>query len=210
MNTRSIVKGLSLVVAAALVGGCASLVSGGSQEVTFNSTPDSATVTVNGRVIGKTPITTSLKKKSGQSLVFSKDGYKPITMQLETRMNGWFWGNIVLGGFIGSTTDGLSGAVNEYSPSQYMVTLQTEGSGPMETKTAIDSHQKAKEYIVIAYKSIQSDLSKGEGQYLTSLFELLKIQKADQAEAIKKLKGLSEVYTNIPEFADRAVDLYLK
>src|SRR3982750_3493837 len=83
--------------------GCASIMSGTSQNLTFTSTPDGATVTAAGRGIGKTPITTRLSKETGQSVTFDKDGYKPITMRLETRMDGWFWGNIVLGGFIGST-----------------------------------------------------------------------------------------------------------
>lgn len=192
------------------LGGCASIVSGGSQAVTFNSSPDGATVTLNGLAIGKTPITTTIKKKSGQSMVFSKDGYKPITMQLETRMNGWFWGNIVFGGFIGSTTDGLSGAVNEYSPSQYMVSLQPDGSGSMETKTAIEPRQKAREFILIGYKDIVADLNKGEGQYLNSLLEILKVPEEGKEEAVKKLKALSQVYTNILEFADRVTEMYSK
>src|SRR5450759_2997518 len=131
-------------------------------------------------------------------------------MQLETRMDSWFWVNIVLGGFIGSTTDGISGAINEYSPSQYMVTLQQEGTGPLESNTATDAKQKAKEYIVLTYKNILSDISNGGGQYLTSLFELLKIPKEGQGEATKKIHALSDAYSNIPEFADRVIELYLK
>ena len=38
-------------------------------------------------------------------------------------MNPWFFGNIVIGGLLGSTTDGVSGAINEFSPDQYFVTL---------------------------------------------------------------------------------------
>src|SRR5260221_7059201 len=91
--------------------GCATIMSGSSQDLSFNSSPDGATVTVGGRIIGKTPITTRLGKESGQTLVFEKDGYKSITMRLETSLDGWFWGNIVLGGVIGSTTDGITGAV---------------------------------------------------------------------------------------------------
>src|SRR5437879_2243237 len=127
--------------------GCASIVSGRHQEMSFVSNPDGATVSISGRTIGKTPITTTLTKQSGQTLIFSKDGYKPLSMSLETRMDGWFWGNIVLGGPIGSTIDGLSGAVHEYSPSQYMVTLQPEGTSQLESKTSLSERQKAKEFI---------------------------------------------------------------
>jgi hypothetical protein len=198
------------LLTASLFGGCASIIDGTTQEVSFNSTPDGATVTLDGRVIGKTPVSISIKKKSGQALVFSKDGYKTVTMQLETRMNSWFWGNIILGGVIGSTTDGISGAINEYSPSQYMITLQQEGVTSLESKTITSDNQKAKEFIMLTYKNIVSDLNKGEGQYQTSLFEILKISKGDQAEARKKIRALSEAYSNIPEFADRVIALYLK
>lgn len=210
---RSVIRitWLYIILGAGILGGCASIIDGSHQEVSFNSNPDGATVNIDGRIIGKTPITAFLKKKAGQSLVFSKDGYKPLTMQLETHMDSWFWGNIVLpGGLFGSTTDGISGAINEYSPSQYMVTLQQEGTGPLESNTATDAKQKAKEYIVLTYKNILSDISNGGGQYLTSLFELLKIPKEGQGEATKKIHALSDAYSNIPEFADRVIELYLK
>src|SRR5947209_8372722 len=105
---------LCVTILLGIATGCASIMHGGHQELTFNSNPDGATVTVGGRVIGKTPITTSLKKEPGQTLEFSKDGYKPLTMRLETSLDSWFWGNIVLGGFFGSTTDGISGAAHQY------------------------------------------------------------------------------------------------
>ena len=76
-------------------------------------------VTVIGRVIGKTPITLQLDKKKDQSVSFTLEGYKTQTRNLETSIDGFFWGNIVLGGFIGSTTDAITGGMHEYSPNQY-------------------------------------------------------------------------------------------
>lgn len=190
--------------------GCASIISGTTQQLTFQSNPDGATVTISGRVIGKTPVTTTLKKAAGQSLLFSKDGYQPLSMNLDTHLDGWFWGNIVLGGLIGSTTDNVSGAVNEYSPSQYMVTLQPEGTTRLESKTSLSENQKAKDYIVSNYKSIVEDLQKGGGQYLASLFQTLNIPEDQKTAAIKKTKALSEAYTDIPEFADHVIELLYK
>jgi hypothetical protein len=66
--------------------------------------------------------------------VFSKDGYKPVTMELTTTLDPWFWGNIVLGGFIGSTTDYINGSVNEYSPSQFFVTLTPDGVAALKVR----------------------------------------------------------------------------
>ena len=142
--------------------GCASIISGRTQEVSFASNPEGTTVTVNGRIIGKTPLTVNLQKKSGQSLVFSKDGYKTLSMQLETSIDGWFWGNIVLGGVIGSTTDGITGSVYKYAPSQYMVTLEPDGTNKIDGKSALSDQQKAKEYIVVAYKSLIEELTKND------------------------------------------------
>lgn len=187
---------------------CASIVSGSHEEVTFNSNPDDAIVRVNGRTIGKTPITSSLKKKADQTLVFEKEGYKPLTMQLETHMDPWFWGNIVLGGLIGSTTDGLSGAVHEYSPNQYMVTLQPVGTGPLETNTAISTRQISKDYIVANYKQIIEDLQKGSGEYLTSLLSLLNVPSDQQDSATKRIRALSEAYPNVIEFSDHVIDAF--
>src|SRR5690349_20635236 len=114
-----------LSFAALFVAGCATVFSGKTQEVTFLSQPDGATVTVGGKVLGKTPLTTMLQKEKNQELRFEKDGYTPISMSLTTRINGWFWVNI-LGGISGlfcSTSDNVSGSIIEYSPSQYLLTL---------------------------------------------------------------------------------------
>ena len=48
--------------------------------------------------------------------------------------NPWFWGNILFGGVFGSTTDGLSGSVHEYSPSQFFITLVPMTGSPAETE----------------------------------------------------------------------------
>ena len=148
-----------LLFALVALAGCASIISGRTQEVSFASNPEGVTVTVNGRILGKTPLTINLQRKSEQSLVFSKDGYKTLSMQFETSINGWFWGNILLGGLIGSTTDGITGSVHKYAPDQYMVTLEPDGTNKMDGKPALSDQQKAKEYIVVAYKSLIEELT---------------------------------------------------
>jgi len=160
---------LTIIVCTAMLGGCASIMHGTSQEMTFQSSPEEVTVTVTGRVIGKTPVTSRLDKKSGQSVVFSKDGYKPVTMELTTTLDAWFWGNIVLGGFIGSTTDYLNGGVHEYSPSQYFVTLTPDGVSSIESSTLKSQREKAKEFIVGHYTNLMANVSRGGGEDFSTL-----------------------------------------
>jgi hypothetical protein len=140
-------------------------------------------------------------------------------------MNPWFWGNIVLGGFVGSTTDGLSGAVYEYSPNQYMVTLQpartgsletptapSDGTSSLETHTALSDSQKRKDYIVRNYESLIKDLQNGPvaqpGEYLASLLSLLNVKASQQYDAIKRISALSVAYPDIVEFADHVVEAF--
>jgi len=201
---------LTIIVCAALLGGCASIMHGTSQEMTFQSSPEEVTVTVSGRIIGKTPVTSRLDKKSGQSVAFTKDGYKPVTMELTTTLDPWFWGNIVLGGFIGSTTDGINGSVNQYSPSQYFVTLTPDGASSIESLTLKSQREKAREFIVGHYKNLMANLSQGGGEDFSALMGLLNIEKDQQADALRKIRSLSEVYTDAPTFANQVTALYLK
>lgn len=199
---------LCLFILLFMVNSCATIVSGTTDEVTFNSEPQGVEVTVGGKVIGKTPLTVQLDKKSGQSVEFNLDGYKRQTRALSTKLDGWFWGNIVLGGLIGSTTDGISGSIHEYSPNQYFVTMVADSSNSVNEIHSEKS--KIKQFIIVSYKQIISDLAKGEGEYLDSLVSILKIEEPDRSESIKKIKSLSEVYTTIPEFAEQVANYFLK
>jgi hypothetical protein len=205
MHTLALLSGLMFF----MLEGCASIVDGTTQQMSFQSNPDGVTVTVTGRVLGKTPITAQLDKKKDQSVVFTKEGYKPVTMELATTLDPWFWGNIVLGGFIGSTIDWLSGGVHQYSPSQYFVSLQPEG--PMtESSTLKSQREKAKEFIVSHFENLVADLSKGSGESFSSLMLLLNIGKDKEADALKKMRSLSELFKDAPTFADQVIALYLK
>jgi RNase P/RNase MRP subunit p29 len=201
---------LVIVIVSLFQHGCASIISGTTQEMTFQSNPEDVVVTISGKVVGKTPTTVQLDKKSGQSVVFSKDGYKPITMQLESGMDPWFWGNIVLGGVIGSTTDGISGAVHKYSPNQYFVTLQPEGTNRVDGPTTKSQKDKAKEFIVANYERLAEEIKNGEGDNLAALNSLLNIPTDQQEDSLKKMRTLSEVFTDPPTFADQLSALYIK
>lgn len=184
-----------------LASACATIISGTTQEVTFDSEPQGVQVTVNAKVLGKTPFAVQLDKKADQTVEFYLDGYKRQTRQLTTRMEGWFWGNIVIGGLFGSTTDGATGSIHEYSPNQYYVTMV---AGSSSSVMAIKPEKaKVKEFIVANYDKVITDLAKGEGEYLDSLLAILKVQDSNRSDSINKIKSLSENHTNIPEFAEQ-------
>jgi hypothetical protein len=202
---------LAVIAALALsTAGCASIVSGSMQEMGFRSSPEGAMVTVNGRVIGKTPISVRLKKSENQAVTFEKDGFKTLTVPMSTRLDGWFWGNIAFGGLIGSTTDSASGSMHEYSPSQYIVTLEPLAAGAMDKYPMQGPQQKAREFIIIGYRSLITDIKAGKGEYLTSLLDLFSVPSDDRPAATKRLSAFADAYPDIPDFADHVVDAYMK
>ena len=190
--------------------GCASIITGTSQELTVTSTPAGAKAYLDGRVLGTTPFTTHVDRESKAVLEIQKDGYRTVRLPLQAGLNPWFWGNIVLGGLIGSTTDGISGAVHEYRQDNYIVTLEPLGTNRLDAKTALTDRQKTKEYIVLGYRAILSDLRAGEGEHLDSLLHLLRVSVEERPDAVRKIGALAEVYETIPEFADRVIELYLR
>jgi len=202
-------KFIFLLLISVLFSNCATIVKGGKQEVGFTSVPDGAIVIVNGRTLGKTPITTTIDRKSDQTLTFEKEGYKTLTLPFTTTINGWFWGNIAVGGLLGSTTDGLSGAVYEYAPSQYNITLtptdKTIANNPETIK-----RNEIKSFIISGYNNIISELNYKNGEYVKSLLEMLNVSKEKYNESVEKIKSLSTVYSNIPEFADQVANYFIK
>ena len=72
---------------------------------------------------------------------------------------------------------------------------------------AVGENSKAHDFIVVGYNNIIQDLSKGGGPHLNSLLDHLSVTSADRPLAIKKIRGLSEAYPNISEFATHVVSL---
>lgn len=101
-----------LLLAALAAPGCASIVSRSNYPVMLDSAPAGAEVRVTDHynrvyATGETPVTVDLKSYSGffqradYLVTFKKPGYRDITMPLNSTIDGWYFGNILLGGLIG-------------------------------------------------------------------------------------------------------------
>lgn len=192
------------VVAASLVNGCATIISGTDQNLTFDSEPDGATVSVAGKVVGKTPMSVQLKKETNQSLTFEKEGYKTHTTQLATKMDGWFWGNILIGGLLGSTTDGVSGAANEYAPDQYYVSLIPDSTFDISMTRA----GKIKEMVMAFGDEIRLELVSGGGERTDALMEIIGTAEGEKETTVLVLKKLSDGNANDLDFARSIIKFY--
>jgi len=116
----------SLIAALFIVSlvGCSTVMNGTSQLVSINSDVTEADVMVNGVSVGKTPFSGKIKRSNKTEIKVSKTGYETVVITPETSLPVAFWGNIIIGGLLGSTTDGVSGAVYEYKPNTFYVNLK--------------------------------------------------------------------------------------
>jgi hypothetical protein len=116
---------LAMTLAAAVaVAGCSTIVTGQEQAVQINSNVSGADVLLNGVLIGKTPFSGQVKKSATASVTVRKDGFKERTVQLATTVEGAFWGNIIIGGLPGSSTDYATGSMHKYAPNVIQVDLE--------------------------------------------------------------------------------------
>ncbi|MBK8552797.1 MAG: PEGA domain-containing protein [Ignavibacteria bacterium] len=63
-----------LLISIIYFSGCATIFSGGSEDVSLESDPPKAKVLLNGSNMGKTPLTLSLKKGKSYLIEFVKEG----------------------------------------------------------------------------------------------------------------------------------------
>ncbi|MBJ6369530.1 peptidase associated/transthyretin-like domain-containing protein [Snuella sedimenti] len=91
---------------------CASIVSKSSYPISINSPPSEAKITITDKkgvevYQGHTPATLKLKAGNGYfskaryQVKFEKNGYDTKTVPVHFKLDGWYFGNILIGGAIG-------------------------------------------------------------------------------------------------------------
>jgi hypothetical protein len=91
---------------------CASIVSKSNYAISINSSPSEAKISITDKrgvevYSGNTPATIKLKSGSGffgkaqYQVKFTKNGYDNKTVPVQFKLDGWYFGNILLGGVIG-------------------------------------------------------------------------------------------------------------
>ena len=210
---------LYVLVLILVTSGCATVIDGSNQLVTFNSSPNGAKIYANGMEIGTTPLTTSMKRSKTTMILAKKNGYEDQQLALQTKLNNWFWGNFLLGVY-SSTTDYVSDAMIEYSPNMYYITLNpipllqsndggigTERGVPARIEQqGIGTDRRVRTYIISNHRYLESDISNGRGEYLSSLCSLLRLPQSD--ETIKKLQLISSRNPEAPSFAEALLSQY--
>ncbi len=108
--------------------GCATIISGSKQQVSVNSTPENAEVsvkTLGGISVfnGRTPASVTLARKNEYLVTVKLSGYSDQTIQISKSVNTWVIGNLLCGGIPGLVVDGVTGALWNLEPEAIHVAL---------------------------------------------------------------------------------------
>lgn len=124
-----------MAISSFLFTSCATIVSNSNWPLTINSTPSGARVEItndNDEIVytGLTPCILELKSgdgyfcKANYKLKLSKNGYNEKLINIGTRFNGLYIGNIIFGGVIGLLiVDPLTGAMYKLDTKEVDETL---------------------------------------------------------------------------------------
>lgn len=127
-------------IAIVLLNGCATILSKSAYDVRIDSSPKAAIVTIYNRqglevYSGQTPCHAMLKpgggyfKKAVYSIEFSKPGYSDRKITLRADLNGWYFGNLLIGGPIGFLiVDPATGAMYKLKNTDINASLDASGT----------------------------------------------------------------------------------
>lgn len=106
--------------------GCATIVSGKSQDITVRSTPPGADILIDGTVAGTTPMVVNLVRKKRHEIQLKKAGYSDVSRATTRGFNWWFLGNLIFGGIIGLIVDPITGSMFSVKPEEIHVEFEKE------------------------------------------------------------------------------------
>ena len=155
---KHLTKCLAVAMTASILStSCASIIHGSSQELKLDSSPSQASITIKnsaGTVVyqGTTPANVTLKggakffKREEYQVTYHKEGYQDKIVTLTPRVDGWYWGNLLLGGAIGMLiVDPATGAMYTFKDEQRVEVLEANSVGGLEVKdiSEIPAEQRA-------------------------------------------------------------------
>ena len=120
--------------------GCATIVSKSNYPITVSTDPDKASVVIVDEhdiplFTGKSPVAVKLKAgrgyfaRSSYKIKISKEGYETQIIPVKFKLKGWYFGNLLLGGFIGLLiVDPLTGAMWKIDQDYFVANLEKSGS----------------------------------------------------------------------------------
>lgn len=125
-NKNRLGKAGSLIFTVLLVGlsGCATIINGTTQAVSFTTKPEGAAVKAGEGMTCQTPCKLTLARKQDHAILINKEGYEDASLTIQHVISGAVAGNIIAGGLIGWGIDAISGGQYKLVPEAVSLELK--------------------------------------------------------------------------------------
>ncbi|MGN8160590.1 PEGA domain-containing protein [Salinisphaera sp. RV14] len=139
-----LVASLAIVTTVAGLSGCATVTHGTHQDVSVKSTPSKATVFVDGKQVGTTPMKATISRHAHQTVKLTHDGYQPYMVHFKHHVSVVTGGNVLVGGLLGGALDAADGANGYNTPKKLDVQLvplsSAQNTAPAATAATSDAN----------------------------------------------------------------------
>lgn len=135
--TRKSISFAALIVLSLCFSTCATIIRGSNQKVVILSQPKVANIEIDGQDAGQTPFFSKLERRRKHVVRISLEGYEPYEITLNRKLNGWIFGNLLLGGVIGIAVDIATGSMYSLTPKDVYADLQAKQTAGNNTKDDI-------------------------------------------------------------------------
>jgi hypothetical protein len=137
-------KNFSWLLIMFFLSSCATIVHGPLQKFVITSDPRTASIYIDGKHYGNTPKVARMSRRRSHTLRLELEGYQPYELVLKRKMDGWMYGNILVGGLPGIAIDFLTGSIFRLTPKDIYPTMQASVSGKKQYGLAIVVTMQAK------------------------------------------------------------------
>lgn len=179
---------IALALASANLTACATVINGTNQAVDFMSDPDDARVDLVNGLSCTTPCEFQMKRKDDSYVTFTKDGYKPVSVYMQSKLGGSTFGNLLAGGIVGGVVDGTNGASNKLTPNPVYVRMVPLGSD--DEPVLLDKDGTILMTVAAFNAKVAADVAHGlEDQGLYPKGKAIQRLQAEEAEALAKAEA---------------------
>lgn len=199
-------KYIALSALTLLLASCGTIISGTTQEISFDSNIKNTKIFIDNKEVCQTPCITTLDRGRGKILVQAKkSGYEDKTMFIDKTVNPMTLVNVASTIFstFGLTSDLTTDGFWEYSPDAFYVVMQKEPQTQAEKKQRAYEN-KIRHFVLQNYAELQNDIfsNYGEHEYLDTLTSMTKLSKT-------KIRIIFDHCSNEGECAEKVVDAYI-
>jgi len=159
---------LPLVSALILLGGCATIFTGTTDELKFNANVPGVRLSIDGQPRGTLPLTVTQSRDfmHGQEfrVKLEAPGYETQEFQLKRQFN-WVAILDITSVPTSGGIDYYTGSLMHFEPREYHIQMKKKEKGSAE----FERNKRLWRYALLNYRKLQMDLARGGGEYLDSL-----------------------------------------